>query len=215
MGSWLGMGCKQRVAERIPVPAGHVPAARRWPLWRRWGTIGVRPRSTIRDWEVTISMADSIYDIEVQTLGGETRTLDELRGEVLLVVNTASRCGFTPQYEGLQKLHEAYSSKGLAVLGFPCNQFGKQEPGSEDEIGKFCELNYGVQFAMHAKIDVHGATAHPLFKKLTREAPGLFGIQRIKWNFTKFLVDRQGDVVGRFAPSTRPEKLEKEIESLL
>ncbi len=160
-------------------------------------------------------MADSIYDIEVQTLGGDTRTLDELRGKVLLVVNTASRCGFTPQYEGLEELHETYFPKGLAVLGFPCNQFGKQEPGSADEIGEFCKLNYGVRFAMHAKVDVNGSKAHPLFKKLASEAPGLFGTQRIKWNFTKFLVDRQGNVVERFAPSSTPESLKKKIESFL
>lgn len=160
-------------------------------------------------------MSDSIYDIEVQTLGGENRTLSDLRGKVLLVVNTASKCGFTPQYEGLEELHETYAAEGLAVLGFPCNQFGSQEPGTADEIREFCDLNYDVQFPMYAKVDVNGPNTHPLFEKLKRGAPGLLGSEAIKWNFTKFLVDRNGHVVERFAPATSPNKLVSKLESLL
>lgn len=160
-------------------------------------------------------MASSIYDIEVETLRGEKKNLEDVRGKVLLVVNTASRCGFTPQYQGLEELHEELAGKGLAVLGFPCNQFGKQEPGSEEEIGEFCQRNYGVGFPMHAKVDVNGSDAHPLFRKLTKEAPGLLGSRAVKWNFTKFLVDRKGRVVERFAPATPPEKIRSKIESLL
>jgi len=160
-------------------------------------------------------MSDSIYDIKVQTLGGETKTLDDLRGKVVLVVNTASKCGFTPQYRGLEELHETYAEDGLAILGFPCNQFGAQEPGTEEEIGEFCELNFGVQFPMHAKVDVNGTNTHPLFKKLKKDARGLLGSEAIKWNFTKFLVDRDGNVVERFAPATPPDKLESRVKSLL
>jgi len=160
-------------------------------------------------------MSESIYDIEVQTLSGEKKTLNELRGKVLLIVNTASKCGFTPQYKGLETLHETYAGDGLAILGFPCNQFGAQEPGSEEEIGEFCELNFGVQFPMHAKLDVNGTDTHPLFKKLKHDAPGLLGSEAIKWNFTKFLVDREGNVVERFAPATTPQKLESKVKSLL
>ena len=160
-------------------------------------------------------MTRSLYELEVQTLRGETKTLEDVRGKVLLIVNTASQCGFTPQYKGLEELHEAYASKGLAVLGFPCNQFGGQEPGSEEEIGQLCELRYGVRFPMHAKVEVNGAGAHPLFQKLAKEAPGLLGSQRIKWNFTKFLVDREGHVVERFAPATPPARLKEKIEALL
>ena len=160
-------------------------------------------------------MAASIYDFEVETLKGEKKTLEDMRGKVLLIVNTASKCGFTPQYAGLEELHEELGEKGLAVLGFPCNQFGSQEPGGEDEIGEFCEVNYGVQFPMHAKVDVNGRDAHPLFKKLKKDAPGLLGSQQVKWNFTKFLVDRDGKVVERFAPATPPEKIRAKVESLL
>ena len=160
-------------------------------------------------------MAESIYDIEVETLRGEKKTLEDMRGKVMLVVNTASKCGFTPQYKGLEELHQALSEKGLAILGFPCNQFGSQEPGTEDEIEAFCEVNYGVQFPMHSKVDVNGANAHPLFKKLAKEAPGLLGSRGIKWNFTKFLVDREGNVLERFAPATSPEKIRSKIEALL
>ena len=160
-------------------------------------------------------MADSIYDTEVETLNGETRRLTDLRGKVLLVVNTASKCGFTPQYQGLEELHQEYEKDGLAVLGFPCNQFGSQEPGTEEEIREFCDVNYGVTFPMHAKIDVNGPDTHPLFRELKDEAPGLLGTERVKWNFTKFLVSRDGHEVERFAPSTAPEKLRSRIESML
>jgi len=160
-------------------------------------------------------MAGSIYDIEVKTLSGETKTLDAMRGKVLLVVNTASKCGFTPQYKGLEELHETYASQGLEILGFPCNQFGAQEPGTEEEIGEFCELNFGVQFPMHSKVDVNGPKTHPLFEKLKHDAPGLLGSEAIKWNFTKFLVDREGRVVERFAPATPPEKLKSQLKKLL
>lgn len=160
-------------------------------------------------------MSDSIYDIEVETLSGERKRLREHEGKVMLVVNTASQCGFTPQYAGLEALHRKYAERGLVVLGFPCNQFGQQEPGDASQIGAFCEKNYGVSFPMHAKIDVNGPDAHPLYKKLRKEKKGVLGSSRIKWNFTKFLLDRQGHVVARFAPTTTPDKLEKQIEALL
>ncbi len=158
---------------------------------------------------------ESIYDIEVETLSGERKTLRDYEGKVLLIVNTASQCGFTPQFAGLEALHEKFANKGLAVLGFPCNQFGQQEPGSADEIGAFCQKNYGVSFPMHAKIEVNGGGAHPLYKKLTTEKRGLLGSKGIKWNFTKFLIDREGHVVSRHGPRTTPEKLETEIQALL
>ncbi len=157
----------------------------------------------------------SIYDIEVETLTGQRKSMHDYEGKVLLVVNTASQCGFTPQYAGLEALHRKYGDRGLVVLGFPCNQFGGQEPGSESEISTFCELNYGVTFPMHAKIDVNGAGAHPLFQRLTRAKKGLLGSSRIKWNFTKFLIDRRGEIVARYSPTTKPEKLEGDIEKLL
>ncbi|MGF1467160.1 MAG: glutathione peroxidase [Sandaracinaceae bacterium] len=160
-------------------------------------------------------MADDIYGIEVETLDGERKTLDDYRGRVMLVVNTASQCGFTPQYEGLEKLHRDYGERGLAVLGFPCNQFGKQEPGSAEQIGAFCQKNYGVSFPMHAKIDVNGKDAHPLYRHLKGEQSGFLGTTAIKWNFTKFLVDREGKVVGRFGSTTTPDKLRGPIEELL
>ncbi len=133
----------------------------------------------------------------------------------MLIVNTASKCGFTPQYEGLEALHQRYQSKGLAVLGFPCNQFGQQEPGSEESVAEFCQLNYGVSFTMHSKVDVNGKQAHPLFVYLKAQAPGALGTSAIKWNFTKFLVNRQGEVIKRFAPATKPQKLAPSIETLL
>ncbi|HEY3600134.1 MAG TPA: glutathione peroxidase [Paraburkholderia sp.] len=157
----------------------------------------------------------SIYSFSVRTLGGEAITLERYRGKPMLIVNTASECGFTPQYAGLQDLHEHYGARGLAVLGFPCNQFGKQEPGDAEQIGSFCEKNYGVSFQMFDKIDVNGASAHPLYKFLTEEAPGLLGFEAIKWNFTKFLVDRDGNVVKRYAPVTKPEAITEDIERLL
>ncbi len=160
-------------------------------------------------------MSESVYDIAVETLDGKRATLRPYAGKVMLVVNTASQCGFTPQYAGLEKLHEKFGPKGLAVLGFPCNQFGRQEPGTAGEIAAFCERNYGVSFPLHAKVDVNGPGAHPLFRWLKNAKRGFLGTGRIKWNFTKFLIDRQGSVVKRYAPSTDPKALEGEIERLL
>jgi glutathione peroxidase len=156
----------------------------------------------------------TIYDFTAKTLAGKDASLADYKGQVLLIVNTASKCGFTPQYEGLEKLYEKHRAQGFAVLGFPCNQFGEQEPGSAEEIGQFCQTNYGVTFPMFAKIDVNGPRAHPLYKYLKRAKPGLFG-GRIKWNFTKFLIDRAGRVVARFAPMTKPDKIETPIAKLL
>ncbi len=156
----------------------------------------------------------SIYDFKATTLQGKEASLADYRGQVMLIVNTASKCGFTPQYEGLEKLYEKMRGKGFSVLGFPCNQFGAQEPGSESEIGEFCQVNYGVSFPMFAKIEVNGSGAHPLYKYLKHEKPGLLGIERIKWNFTKFLVDHAGKVVARFAPLTKPEAIEAPIAAL-
>ncbi len=157
----------------------------------------------------------SIYDFDATTIEGAAKSLSDFRGKVVLIVNTASQCGFTPQYEGLQALHQSYVDRGLAVLGFPCNQFGGQEPGSEGEIAAFCSLNYGVGFPMFAKIEVNGPQAHPLYRFLKAEKRGLFGTEGIKWNFTKFLVDRSGSVVARFGPRTKPEALRRSIEKLL
>ncbi len=157
----------------------------------------------------------SIYDIEVKTIRGETVKLEEYRGKVLLVVNTASKCGFTPQYKELQRLHETYADRGLRVLGFPCNQFARQEPDDESAIGQYCQITHGVTFPLHAKIDVRGPGAHPLFRYLTRKAPGFLGTKTVKWNFTKFLVDRDGRVVKRFAPAAAPDRIEPFIEKLL
>jgi glutathione peroxidase len=157
----------------------------------------------------------SIYKYDAATLAGETVPLENWRGRVLLIVNTASECGFTPQYAGLEALYRKYEPQGLTVLGFPCNQFGAQEPGSEAEIGAFCEKNYGVTFPMFAKVDVKGANAHQLFQYLTQAKPGLLGTEAIKWNFTKFLIDRNGDPVARYAPQTKPEELEAPIQKLL
>jgi glutathione peroxidase len=157
----------------------------------------------------------SVHDFSAEMLAGGTKSLADYAGQPMLIVNTASQCGFTPQYAGLQALHERYGPRGLAVLGFPCNQFGRQEPGDADEIAGFCARNYGVGFTLFAKVEVNGAAAHPLFRYLEREAPGLLGTQRIKWNFTKFLIDRQGHVLRRFAPSTTPEALRPAIEALL
>ena len=157
----------------------------------------------------------SVYEFSARTLGGETIGLAQYRGKVLLIVNTASECGFTPQYQGLQALYGEYAERGLEVLGFPCNQFGKQEPGDAAQIGSFCEQKFSVSFPMFDKIDVNGAGAHPLYRYLTSEAPGLLGIGAIKWNFTKFLVDRSGNVVKRYAPVTKPEAIKADIEKLL
>ena len=157
----------------------------------------------------------SIYDFTVNDIHGKPVKLDRYRGKALLVVNTASKCGFTPQYKGLEALYEKFHAKGLEILGFPCNQFGAQEPGSEEEIAQFCELNYGVTFPMFAKVDVNGARAAPLYKYLKAEQPGLLGSEAIKWNFTKFVVDRKGHVVHRYAPNDTPESIAGDIEAAL
>lgn len=157
----------------------------------------------------------SIYDFSAATLEGKPVSLNDYAGKVLLVVNTASKCGLTPQYEGLEALYEQYRERGLMVLGFPCNQFGAQEPGTADEIGSFCHKNYGVTFPMFEKIDVNGDAAHPLYRWLKSSAKGVLGSEGIKWNFTKFLVDRHGQEVERFAPTTTPEDLKPAIEKLL
>ena len=157
----------------------------------------------------------NVFDFSANSLDGQPVSLDRFRGQVLLVVNTASACGFTPQYKGLEELHRQFGERGLAVLGFPCNQFGKQEPGTESEIGAFCEKNYGVTFPMFAKVDVNGDEAHPLFTYLKQEKPGVLGTEGIKWNFTKFLVGRDGEVVKRYAPQTAPADISDDIEKLL
>lgn len=157
----------------------------------------------------------SIYDIEVQTITGETQTLAPYKGNVILIVNTATKCGFAPQFKGLQKLHETYKDQGLIVLGFPCDQFANQEPGDNDEIAQACELNFGVNFPLYAKTNVNGKNAHPLFQHLTEKAPGLLGIKAIKWNFTKFIIDQNGNVVKRFAPKDDPAQMESFITKLL
>ena len=157
----------------------------------------------------------SIYNFEVETIKGKTSKLEDYNGKVLLIVNTASKCGLTPQFEGLEKLYQQYKDKGLEILGFPCNQFGQQDPGSNDEIQQFCQMNYGVSFPMYAKIDVNGAETHPLYQSLKSAAPGLLGSEKIKWNFTKFLINRNGEVLERFAPTTSPEKLTNAIERAL
>ncbi|WP_020656312.1 glutathione peroxidase [Massilia niastensis] len=155
------------------------------------------------------------FDFQATSLDGQPVDLAQYRGKILLIVNTASECGFTPQYKGLEELHRRYQERGVAVLGFPCNQFGKQEPGTEAEIGAFCEKNYGVSFPMFAKIDVNGDNAHPLYKFLKGEAPGVLGTEGIKWNFTKFLINKDGSVFKRYAPQTKPEEITADIDRLL
>ena len=157
----------------------------------------------------------TVYDFEAQRIDGSRAPLADYRGQVLLIVNTASACGFTPQFGGLEELHERYGAQGLQVLGFPCNQFGAQDPGSNTEIAQFCQLNYGVSFPMMAKIDVNGASADPLYQWLTKEAPGILGSTSIKWNFTKFLVGKDGAVIKRYAPADAPAALAKDIEKAL
>lgn len=156
-----------------------------------------------------------VYQFSATTIKGEQVSLGDYRGQVILIVNTASKCGLTPQFEGLEALYEKYRERGLAILGFPCNQFREQDPGSDSEIEQFCQVNYGVTFPMFAKIDVNGPTTHPLFKYLKAAAPGIFGSEKIKWNFTKFLINRNGEVVARFAPATKPAKIEKAIANSL
>ncbi|MFA6143868.1 MAG: glutathione peroxidase [Sulfurimonas sp.] len=157
----------------------------------------------------------SLYDFEVTTIHHEKTTMAPYKGKVLLIVNTASGCGFTPQFEGLEKLYKSYKTKGLVVLGFPCNQFAGQEPLDEKGIENFCRVNYGVSFPMFAKIEVNGANTHPLYKYLKQNATGILGSEAIKWNFTKFLVDKKGNVIKRYAPATSPEAIASDIEKLL
>ncbi|WP_295999534.1 glutathione peroxidase [Rugamonas sp.] len=157
----------------------------------------------------------SIYDISADSLAGAPVNLGQYRGQVLLIVNTASKCGFTPQYQGLEAVYQQFKDKGVVVLGFPCNQFGGQEPGQAEEIGAFCEKNYGVTFPLFAKIDVNGEHAHPLFTQLKHDAPGVLGTEAIKWNFTKFLIRKDGTVYQRYASLTKPEALVQDIEKLL
>lgn len=157
----------------------------------------------------------TIYDFEALQINGKPTALKEFKGKAMLIVNTASACGFTPQFAGLEELHQTYGGQGLVVLGFPCNQFGSQDAGENTEIAKFCQLNYGVSFPMMEKIEVNGSGAHPLYQWLTKEAPGLLGTQSIKWNFTKFLIDKDGHVVKRYAPTDTPKNMARDIEKLL
>ena len=159
--------------------------------------------------------AKTVYDFETRQIDGQDMALSAFKGQVMLIVNTASQCGFTPQFGGLETLHKAYASKGLAVLGFPCNQFGAQDPGADSDIATFCQVNYGVTFPMMSKVDVNGPTAHPLYQWLSSEAPGLLGSKAIKWNFTKFLVGKDGKVIKRYAPLDKPADLAKDIETAL
>ena len=157
----------------------------------------------------------TVYDFEALTINGKSVPLSQYKGKPLLIVNTASACGFTPQFAGLEELHKTYADKGLVVLGFPCNQFGAQDKGSNDEIAEFCQLNYGVSFPMMAKIDVNGGDAHPLYQWWSSEAPGLLGTKAIKWNFTKFLVGKDGQVLKRYAPTDKPNSMADDIEAAL
>jgi glutathione peroxidase len=157
----------------------------------------------------------TVYDFEAQQIDGKSVPLSNFKGRAMLIVNTASACGYTPQFAGLEELHEEYGGKGLVLLGFPCNQFGSQDPGTNDEIASFCQVNYGVTFPMMAKVDVNGDGAHPLYRWLTQEAPGLLGTKSIKWNFTKFLVGKDGKVLKRYAPTDEPASLKKDIEKAL
>lgn len=156
----------------------------------------------------------SIYDFSARTIEGEEKPLSDYEGKVLLIVNTASKCGFTPQFDGLQKLYDQYKDQGFEVLGFPCNQFGHQDPGADEEINQFCQQNYGVSFQMFSKVNVKGKNAHPLFAFLTSEQKGILG-EQIKWNFTKFLIDQDGNAVKRFGPQKNPDIIEKDVEALL
>ena len=160
-------------------------------------------------------MSKSLYDFTVKDATGSDLPLSKFNGEVTLVVNVASQCGFTPQYQGLEKLQENFGSKGFHVLGFPCNQFGQQEPGSDQEIQQFCQLTYGVSFPVFSKVDVNGGSTAPVYEYLKSAAPGVLGTEMIKWNFTKFLVDKNGQVVSRFAPNTEPKDIEKDIAAAL
>lgn len=167
---------------------------------------------------LTLNAGDTMknfYDFNAKTITGEEVSMSAYKGKVILVVNVASKCGFTPQYEGLEKLYQDYQSQGLEILGFPCNQFGKQEPGTPAEIQNFCKVNFGVTFPLFEKIDVNGEHTHPLYVYLKKQAPGFLSTEAIKWNFTKFLIDRKGNVITRYGSSTKPEELKKDIEKLL
>lgn len=157
----------------------------------------------------------SIYDIPVTTIKGQSETLADYKGKVMLIVNTATKCGLAPQFKGLQKLYDDYKEQGFVVLGFPCGQFANQEPGDNEQVAQACEINFGVNFPLYAKIDVNGKNAHPLFQHLTTEAPGILGSKSIKWNFTKFLIDQEGKVVKRFAPKDDPKEVDRYIRELL
>ena len=157
----------------------------------------------------------SIYNFQAQSIDGQNVDLSRYRGQVMLIVNTASACGFTPQFTGLEKLHQQYGPQGLAVIGFPCNQFASQDPGDNEQIAGFCQRNYGVSFQMMGKIEVNGPDAHPLYQWLKQEAPGFLGTEGIKWNFTKFLIGRDGRVIKRYAPQDTPEKIAKDVEAAL
>ncbi|MBT4521291.1 MAG: glutathione peroxidase [Halieaceae bacterium] len=160
-------------------------------------------------------MTDNVFNFVCKSPSGKDKDLSDYKGKVLLVVNTASKCGLTPQFKGLEKLYGQYGDKGFEILGFPCNQFGHQDPGSNDEITEFCQLNYGVSFPMFGKIEVNGSGADPLYKYLKKEAPGAMGSRGIKWNFTKFLIDSSGEVVKRYAPTTKPADIARDIKKLL
>lgn len=160
-------------------------------------------------------MSNAIYPITVKDIKGNDVAMETFKDKVMLIVNTASKCGFTPQYQALESLYQQYKDRGLVILGFPCNQFGKQEQGDDAEISQFCELNFGVTFPLFSKIEVNGANSHPLYQHLKQSAKGLLGSESIKWNFTKFLVDKQGHVIERYAPTTKPEELSATIEKLL
>ena len=161
------------------------------------------------------SNTSTVYDFEARQIDGQNIALSAFKGKAMLIVNTASQCGFTPQFGGLEELHKAYAGKGLVVLGFPCNQFGAQDPGQDSDIATFCQVNYGVSFPMMSKIDVNGPAAHPLYQWLSGEAPGLLGSKSIKWNFTKFLVGKDGRVIRRYAPLDKPANLVKDVEAAL
>lgn len=158
---------------------------------------------------------ENVYDFTVRDIQGNEKSMADYKGKVLLIVNTASKCGFTPQFEGLQGLHQGLGDKGFEVLGFPCNQFMNQDPGNDDAISQFCSLNYGVDFPMFSKIEVNGPDAHPLYQFLKKQAKGLMGSEKVKWNFTKFLVNREGNVVKRYPPTAKPESIRADIEKLL
>ena len=162
-----------------------------------------------------MSQEKNVYSFQAKTLNGEEISLEKFQGKALLIVNVASKCGFTPQYKGLEEIYRKYKGQGFEILGFPCNQFGAQEPGDADEIKNFCSLTYDVSFPMFQKVDVNGENAHPLYKFLKKEEKGILGTEAIKWNFTKFLIDKKGNVVDRYAPQTKPEDLGKDIEKVL